>query len=189
VAGAPTICRQLYAIQDDDTSASVRWSYTTGGKIRSSAALAADGTVFVGSFDKSLYALIDGGGSTVTLKWELVTGGEVYSSPAVDGHGNVFVGSLDGKVYGVAGATGAQLWSYATGGGVSGSPAIGGDGSVYIGSADSRLHVVRAGVVSAMFGGDRARSSRSVFPGATGIGPSSEAAFTAGGAVRSTPGM
>ena len=44
---------EFYAINSDG---SLKWSYTTGNEVWSSPAIAADGTVYVGSFDDKLYA-------------------------------------------------------------------------------------------------------------------------------------
>jgi len=70
------------------------WSYTTGGNVRSSPAVA-DGKVYVGSRDSKVYCL---NASTGSLIWSYTTGGFVYSSPAV-ADGKVYVGSDDFMVY------------------------------------------------------------------------------------------
>eukprot|EP01046_Picozoa_sp_COSAG06_P081803 COSAG06_NODE_28913_length_565_cov_1.886266_1_plen_103_part_10 len=57
----------------------LQWNYTTGSLVRSSPAVGADGTVYVGSDDGKLYALTAGG----ELKWSYTAGADVYSSPAV----------------------------------------------------------------------------------------------------------
>ena len=44
----------LYALNADG---SLKWKYATGEVVRSSPAVGADGTVYVGSDDKNLYAL------------------------------------------------------------------------------------------------------------------------------------
>ena len=75
----------------------LKWSYATGGPILSSPGIGADGTIYVGSGDKSLCAVNPDG----TLKWSYATGGEVRSSPAIDADGTIYVGSYDGKLYAV----------------------------------------------------------------------------------------
>ena len=64
----------------------------------SSPAIGSDGTVYVGSYDKKLYAI--NGKSGVKL-WEFETGGEVISSPAIGSDGTVYVGSSDKKLYAI----------------------------------------------------------------------------------------
>ena len=54
----------------------------------SSPAIGSDGTVYVGSNDKKLYAI--NGKSGVKL-WEFETGGGVHSSPAIGSDGTVYV--------------------------------------------------------------------------------------------------
>ena len=90
----------------------LKWSYTTGGDVASSPAVA-NGVVYVGSDDdNNVYAL---NASTGAKLWSYTTGGEVDSSPAV-ANGVVYVGSYDGNVYALNASTGALLWSYTTGG-------------------------------------------------------------------------
>ena len=64
----------------------------------SSPAICTDGTVYVGSYDKKLYAI---NGKTGVKLWEFVTGGDVNSSPAIGSDGTVFVGSDDKKLYAI----------------------------------------------------------------------------------------
>ena len=64
----------------------------------SSPAIGSDGTVYVGSQDKKLYAL--SGKSGVKL-WEFETGDRVFSSPAIGSDGTVYVGSDDQKLYAI----------------------------------------------------------------------------------------
>ena len=74
-------------------------SYQTGGYVGSSPAVAADGTVYVGSGDDYLYAINPDG----SLKWRYQTGGYVGSSPAVAADGTVYVGSANNYLYAIVG--------------------------------------------------------------------------------------
>ena len=74
------------------------WEFATGGRVYSSPAIGTDGTVYVGSADKKLYAI--NGKSGVKL-WEFETEGYVYSSPAIGSDGTVYVGSEDNKLYAI----------------------------------------------------------------------------------------
>ena len=76
----------------------VLWEFETGGGVFSSPAIGSNGTVYVGSRDKKLYAL---SGKTGTKKWEFETGGEVWSSPAIGPDGTLYVGSYDNKLYAI----------------------------------------------------------------------------------------
>ena len=64
----------------------VLWEFETGGLVESSPAIGFDGTVYVGSADKKVYAL---DGRSGARKWEFVTGGDVSSSPAIGSDGTV----------------------------------------------------------------------------------------------------
>ena len=85
----------------------------------SSPAIGSDGTVYVGSKDKKLYAI--NGKSGVKL-WEFETGDGVDSSPAIGSDGTVYVGSSDKKLYAINGKSGVKLWEFETGGCVSPPP-------------------------------------------------------------------
>jgi len=106
-----------------------KWAFTTGGKISfSSTAVGADGTVYVGSEDGSLYAVNPNG----TPKWAFNSGGAIVSSPAIAADGTVYVGSFDGNLYAVR-PNGTQKWVFYAHPFVS-SPAVGIDGTVFVGS-------------------------------------------------------
>jgi outer membrane protein assembly factor BamB len=66
--------------------------------VESSPAIGSDGTVYVGSSDKKLYAL--SGKSGVKL-WEFKTELPLSSSAAIGSDGTVYVGSIDKKVYAI----------------------------------------------------------------------------------------
>ena len=74
------------------------WEFETGDYVFSSPAIGADGTVYVGSVDKKIYAL---DGNTGAKKWEFETGGKVESAPTIGVDGTVYIGSFDGKVYAI----------------------------------------------------------------------------------------
>ena len=74
------------------------WEFETGDWVNSSPAIGSDGTVYVGSLDKKLYAL--DGKSGVKL-WEFKTGHWVFSSPAIGPDGTVYIGSYDKKLYAI----------------------------------------------------------------------------------------
>jgi len=66
--------------------------------VTSSPAIATDGTVYIGSDDKKVYALNPDG----SKKWEFVAGDQIKSSPAIGTDGTIYVGSNEGKVYAIA---------------------------------------------------------------------------------------
>ncbi|MGA1874463.1 MAG: PQQ-binding-like beta-propeller repeat protein [bacterium] len=58
-------------------------------------AIGADGTVYVGTGNESIYALDPNG----TVKWSYATGGLISTSPAIGADGTVYIGCDDGKLY------------------------------------------------------------------------------------------
>ena len=77
------------------TTGALAWSYTTGNGVFSSPAVAADGTIYVGSDDSYLYAFNHDG----SLQWTYQTTNSIASSPAIGTDGTVYVGSLDANLY------------------------------------------------------------------------------------------
>lgn len=141
----------------------VKWKFHTGGYVVSSPALA-DGSVYFGSTDGTMYAVDR---ETGTLRWKTATGSRVVSSPAV-ADGTVYFGSYDGFFYALDGASGKLKWKFKTSGErrfegkhlhgsepvaetmpdpfdvYLSSPAIW-NGSVYFGSGDGNIYALDAG--------------------------------------------
>ena len=117
------------------------WDFVTGGAVNSSPAIGSDGTVYVGSNDRKLYAINSQTGAKL---WEFEAGHDFNSSsPAIGSDGTVYVGSWDKKLYAINGQTGVKLWEFETGSSVWGSsPAIGSDGTVYVGSNDKKVYAL-----------------------------------------------
>ncbi len=93
-----------------------------------------DGTVYVGSADKKLYAV---DAETGRLRWSFAAQGSIRSSPAAS-EGTVYFGSWDGNVYAVSAESGEKVWSHETGAPIQGSPAVAG-GKVIVGSRSARV--------------------------------------------------
>jgi len=118
----------------------LRWNFTTGARIQSSASIGDDGTVFFGSDDNYVYAVH---GQNGTLKWKYLTGDLVYSSPTIGGNGMVYVGSADNNVYALDEQSGTLLWSHTCGADVYSSVAISADKTfVVVGSYDFVLYAL-----------------------------------------------
>jgi outer membrane protein assembly factor BamB len=120
------------------TNGMTNWIFTTGSRVRSSAAIGRDGTIYFGCDDGKLYAVHPDGAK----KWDFPAGGAVGSSPAVAADGTIYFGCDDGKLYAVD-PNGNFLWSFPTGSEIFSSPALGPDGAVYIASGDYTLYVLR----------------------------------------------
>ena len=124
----------------------VKWKFQTNGRVISSPAFE-NGPVYVGSMDKSLYAVDR---QTGALRCKFATEGPVVSSPALAG-GIVYFASYDGKVFlgtsipgllhAVDAKTGAEMFSLDTKFPVFTSIAIA-DGMFYFGTLDGKFAAV-----------------------------------------------
>jgi outer membrane protein assembly factor BamB len=122
----------------------VKWFFPAA--VTAQPAVAADGTIYFGTDDGTLYAL-DGDGS---VKWTFSAGAGVSfgGTPAIRADGTVLVGAQTepgaiGELYAVS-FTGALVWTYDTTRGdnlAPPSPSIGDDGTIYI-SAGYHLYAV-----------------------------------------------
>jgi outer membrane protein assembly factor BamB len=88
----------LYAVGPDGN---VKWHFATPDEIRSTAAVAADGTIIFGCDDHMLYALDPNG----SLLWARGTGGHVRTSPTIAPDGTIYFGSSDHCLYALAGTS------------------------------------------------------------------------------------
>jgi outer membrane protein assembly factor BamB len=162
VMGRPTLDGPyLYVLSDDGllyklarkTGKSI-WQFDThGGPVArdlpradsavydylTSSATVVDGTVYVGSADKRLYAIDAENGNE---KWHFETQGIIRSTPAV-ASGRVFFGSYDHDIYAVDAKTGALQWKHDTLREIVSSPLVSA-GTVYIGSRNSDLFALDA---------------------------------------------
>jgi len=138
---------KLFAV---DLEGKPAWAFAAADMIWSTPAIAADGTVYVGSDDDNLYALE---GKTGKLLWKYRVGTcqqtvgigpeatrcDVDAGPTIGPDGALYTGG-DG-IYAIN-ANGTLRWHFATGGHVSSTPALGADGTVYAGSQDNSIYAV-----------------------------------------------
>jgi outer membrane protein assembly factor BamB len=119
------------------TSGGNLWSFRTGKGIFSTPVVDGDGNVFVGSADRTFYAL----SATGQVRWQLLTGEIIDSSALLDDRGRVYFGSGDGRLYARNAASGAEVWTFAadppatTGAFINwfeGNVAMGRDGTLYV---------------------------------------------------------
>ena len=96
---------KVYAF--DAKTGTLLWTnpFVTGNKIWATP-IATDNTLYIGSYDKNLYAinLADG-----TEKWHFSTQGAIMNTPIVQ-NGIVYFGSFDRYFYAVNADTGALIW-------------------------------------------------------------------------------
>lgn len=121
----------------------LKWMSRATGMIVDSPAIAADGTIYVGSLNGYFYALQRDG----ILKWRLRIGTKLlynyFSSPAIAKDGTIYVGTDDGLCAIIPGGT--IRWKYHTKDGMSqSSPVIGPNGIIYVGAGDHNLYAIRS---------------------------------------------
>jgi outer membrane protein assembly factor BamB len=115
------------------------WTFKTGNWVRTSPALAADGTIVFGSDDGFLYAVNADG----TEKWRFQTPGPIWRGAALAADGTAYVAVGGGTLLAVD-EDGTERWRLDLGVSkhVSSKPAIGADGTVYVGSDAGMLYAV-----------------------------------------------
>jgi len=134
-----TLLYSGYAWADEG---SLKWAFETGGGVVSSPAIGADGTIYLGSNDGSLYAINPDG----TLKWTFPTKGAVHSRPAIGPDGTIYVGSWDHYLYAIN-QDGSLKWAFSAKGEVLSSPTVGPDGTIYVASWDHYLYAINGSSV------------------------------------------
>jgi outer membrane protein assembly factor BamB len=112
----------------------LRWTFETDDVITSSPAIGDDGTIYVGSDDRNLYAIYPDG----TLKWNYAMTRKVNATPTVGVDGTIYIG-VGNRIHAVN-PDGSLKWNYNTTSEVR-SLAIGSDGTIYASSGD-KLHAL-----------------------------------------------
>jgi len=109
----------------------VKWKFENKDSMMySSPTINKNGTIYIGSYDRYLYAINPNG----TMRWRYKTGGGIKSSPAIAEDGTIYVGSQDAKLYAFY-PNGTKKWSLTIGDGwVHTSPVIDEDGIIYVAS-------------------------------------------------------
>ncbi len=90
------------------TTGGALWDFKTGKGIFSSPVIGVDGTIYIGSADRTFYAINRDG----SLRWKFLTGEIIDSAALLDDQGRVYFGSGDGHVYALDAATGAEVWRF-----------------------------------------------------------------------------
>ncbi|MBU1875021.1 PQQ-binding-like beta-propeller repeat protein, partial [bacterium] len=108
----------------------VKWQFKTTFYLHSSSpVVGCDGTIYIGSYDSTLYAINPDGSE----KWLFNTGGSVFSPPLIGSDGTIYFGSYDTNLYAIN-SDGDKKWQFSTDHPVLSSPSIGSDGIVYVGT-------------------------------------------------------
>lgn len=115
----------------------LRWRFETQDKVSSSAAIGKDGTIYIGSDDRNLYALKPNG----ELKWQFTAEMPIRSSPLVSEEGMIYAGSDDKHLYALS-PEGKKLWSFESEGYFVSSPNMDKEGTIYLGCDDFNIYAV-----------------------------------------------
>ncbi len=141
---------QLTGVYDTQPAYSVdavKFSFKTGGTIRSTPAVA-DGVLYFGSGDGNFYAL---DARTGQERWRFRTAGGIFSSAAIAA-GAAYFASRDGYLYALDVGTGKQRWKFPLGKDLGeghywdfylSSPIVAGQ-NLYIGSGDGNVYALDA---------------------------------------------
>jgi outer membrane protein assembly factor BamB len=119
------------------------WSLDVRADIDCCPAIAADGTIYFGTWS-GMFCAVNPNGS---LKWKFtsgyggVLGCEIISSPAIGKDGTIYFGCRDRKFYALR-PDGHKKWQFQTGGWVDSSPAVAADGTVCFGSWDKTFYAL-----------------------------------------------
>jgi outer membrane protein assembly factor BamB len=109
----------------------MRWGIPLKSPMYSTPAVAADGTIYVGSYTVTgdVYAINPDG----SVKWRFQGVHYISSSPAIGSDGTVYIGCNGGYVYALN-PDGILKWKFQTNCVTETSPAISPDGTVYVGA-------------------------------------------------------
>eukprot|EP00043_Microstomoeca_roanoka_P025736 m.9707 g.9707 ORF g.9707 m.9707 type:complete len:402 (-) comp5799_c0_seq1:1466-2671(-) len=94
----------------NQTTGQLLWRFKTDNIVRSSPALAQDGSVVFGSYDSNVYR-VSGDGQLI---WKTAIGGQVYSPATIAQDGSVLIGSGNGKLYRLNFTSGSPIWIFDT---------------------------------------------------------------------------
>jgi len=119
------------------------WKFRTEASIDASPVVGRDGTIYLASSDRRLYALTQLGAQ----KWSYQAEESIFSTPAIGSDGTVYFGDLAGNYYALN-PDGTRKWVYrfteGTDRRITASPAVSGAGVSYIPSWNDRLCAVTA---------------------------------------------
>ena len=142
-----------YSIADQESNASLNWSYLTGDRVDASPVLGMNDEIFFASRDGYFRSL-----STISgvLNWEEFVGDVFYSSPVVDLNGRVYVIGYTGggeNHLSVFEANGTKAWDtnasdspFGINGIVDSSLMLSDEGKLYYGCYDGSLYCLDIGV-------------------------------------------
>jgi outer membrane protein assembly factor BamB len=127
---------RVYAV--DGTTGKIKWSFADGYVGNASPLLdTQNGTLYVGAFDGTIYALRM---QTGHERWQLATGTTIVSPPALGTNGLLYVGA--NRLYALSARDGRVHWSVGNSGNQWATPVVGADGTVYAGCSNQLVYAV-----------------------------------------------
>ena len=118
-------------------SARVSWRFHAGAPVAGAPAVAADGTVYVGTTEGYVHCL----GADGSFRWSYTVAGGVVGSPVIDPRGRILVGTLTGRVYALR-PSGRASWVYRSHTPIVTDVVVDRRGAVYFGARDQHVHAV-----------------------------------------------
>ncbi len=119
------------------------WKFRTNASVDASPVVGRDGTIYVASSDKRLYALTQLG----AMKWTFLAEESIFSTPALGSDGTIYFGDLAGNEYALN-PDGTRKWIFSLTEGtdrrITASPAVTSAGVSYIASWNDQLCAVSA---------------------------------------------
>ena len=129
----------LYAF--DASTGDEVWRFSTVGRIWSPPTVA-NGVVYFGTLDKTIYAVAVGLEEGREL-WRFKTGGAVVAAPLIE-NGRVYVGAFDSVFYALDAQTGAEVWRFNGAERWYWGKAIAHEGTIFAPSLDGNLYALDA---------------------------------------------
>lgn len=126
------------------------WKFQAGSDLVATPVIA-DGTAYISSLDKHLYAVDL---KTGTEKWQFEADDELQASPLVVG-GTVYVGTSGGTLYAIDAQTARPKWTFKDAGEITGAANVAADAAgrtlIVFGSYDNNLYCLNAADGSLVF--------------------------------------
>ncbi len=105
----------------------LRWVHRTGARVHAAPVIGADGTIYVGSTDRSFVAIARDG----SLRWRYAGGDRFYASAAIMRDGTIVIGNHDGTVVALS-PEGLVRWQRQLGGPIDASLALDDEDGIYV---------------------------------------------------------
>lgn len=118
------------------------WENVTNEVIRSTPAVANDGTIYIGDYEGVLKAYNTDG----TEKWSANLGKRVkYSAPAIASDGTIYIGlEDDNKLVAVNPIDGTEKWTFSVDNDIRATPVIDKQGTIYVASSDDYFYAINS---------------------------------------------